>query len=64
MNQNSWLSQYIVYGQAYPIRSLTFDCLPKHKAGQFSKSPKVWFPSLKFFGLEIFKAHSEAVENP
>jgi hypothetical protein len=36
--------------------------LPEHKAGQFSKSPKVCFPNVEFFALSIFNLDSVIVE--
>jgi hypothetical protein len=52
-----FLSQYLVYLQAYQIEPLGFDVLPEYKPGKFSKSPKVCFPNVKFSGLEIVHSY-------
>jgi hypothetical protein len=36
--------------------------LPKHKAGKFLKSPKIWFPNVKFLELSIFNLDRVIVE--
>jgi hypothetical protein len=54
--------QHIVYAQANPTKSAGFDYLSEYKPGQFSKSPKVCFPNLDFFGFLLLKTDSEAVE--
>jgi hypothetical protein len=53
-----FLSQYIVYLQAYQIEPPGYDFLPEYKPGQFSKSPKVCFPNVEFFGTLIVKFDS------
>jgi hypothetical protein len=47
-----FLSQYIVYSQAYQFEPPGFDYLPKLKVGKFSQSPKTWFPNVKFLSFQ------------
>ncbi len=56
-----FLSQYLVYLQAYQIEPPGFHFLPEYKPGQFSKSPKIWFPNVKFFDFSIPWFHSRSL---